>query len=341
MGVPHAERVVAAPRTSRQIPPARLLLVGAVVLLLLALPVFVSQVFYLHLLLLILLNAGLALSVNLPARTGYWSIGHAAFIGIGAYTSALATTRLGLPLPLALLLAAAASGVVATAVGRVVLRLRGVYFILVTFSLGEVVRLTFVNQRDTFGGSGGIKGLPTFSLEGVFGLTGQAATIVAFYYVALLVLLVEVALLWAIYRSTIGQALDAIRADSRLAESQGLDTLSYKVFALGLGGVMAGLGGALLVHYLQLVTPPMFNFERSLDLVVMNIVGGAGSMGGALIGALFITPLPELLRAAHAYERVLYGVVLIAVILALPGGLWGLVERAWRRTRRRGTWDVV
>lgn len=310
-------------------------------LLLLAVPIFVSQVFYLHLILLTLLNAGLALSVNLPARTGYWSMGQAAFVGIGAYTSALITTRLGMPLPLAFLLAAAVSGLAATLVGWVVLRLRGVYFILVTFSFGEVVRLTFVNQRDIFGGSGGIKGLATLSLEGVFGLTGQVATVLAFYYVALAVLLAEVLLVWAIYRSTIGQALDAIRADSRLAESQGLNTFTYKVFAFGLGGAMAGVGGALLVHYLQLVSPPMFSFDRSLDLAVMNIVGGAGSLGGALIGALFITPLPELLRAANAYERVLYGAVLIVVILVLPAGLWGVVERARRGTRKRTTWDVV
>lgn len=292
--------------------------------------------YYLHIAVLTLISASVATSLNLPIRTGYWPVGQAAFMAVGAYTSALLTTRVGLSLPIGLLAAGVMSGMLAWLFGRVTLRLVGTYFILATFAMGEVVRLTILNQGSVLGGSGGISGLTSMDyLSGAFGFTSAATRILSFYYVALLLLVITVVTVIVIYRSSVGRTFDAMRFNLKLAQAQGVNTVRYRIFAFTVSGVIAGFAGALLAHYIQLATPDMFTYVLSVDVVMMNIVGGTHRVLGPLLGAMLIAPLPELLRGVGtSYTQIGYGAVIIVIMLLWPGGLLQLWENLVGIVRR-------
>ena len=289
----------------------------------------VKAPYYLHIAVITLIYGSVAAGLNAPIRTGYWPVGQAAFMATGGYTSAILTTRLGWPLLTGVVAGAVVAGVVAMVFGRITLRLNGTYFVLATFAFGEVVRLTIVNQTSLLGGAGGIAGLPTLNLlPGFLGFTPTATSVLSYYYVALFLLSVTVLVLVLVYRSTVGQTFNAMRLNPKLTQAQGVNTVRYRIFAFTLSGIVAGAAGALLVHYLHLASPTMFTYVVSVDVLMMNIVGGTNGLLGPLLGAVLIAPLPEVLRGAGAsYAQLVYGVLIIAVMLLWPGGLLSLVQR--------------
>ncbi len=325
-------------------------LVGVVAVGLLALlyPIVVllsgrEGTYYLHVTILVLLYAGTAVGLNLPIKMGYLPVGQAAFMAIGAYTSALATRSLGVPIPVGFVLASLSAGLVALAFGRVVLRLRGTYFVLGTFAFGEVVRLIAVSQQSVLGGAEGISGLPTLTYApGILAFTPRQTREILFYYCALLLVVVACTVVWVTYRSSVGHILDALRMDLRLAESQGLNTVAFRLYAFVVSAMLAGPAGAMLVHYLAFVNPQMFTSVASVNLLMMNVIGGSSSMLGPLVGALLIAPLPEVLRGADAVvAQILYGGLIVAVMLAWPTGIVGALQAVlhrarWRRASRPG-----
>ena len=311
----------------------------ALVVALVVYPLVWADQFFLSVILNIYFAIILAVSLNLIMRAGMLSLAHAAFMGIGGYTSALTVMRLGFPFLAALLAAGLVAGALSLLFGRLLIRLRGVYFVLVTFSFGEVVRLFFVNVEHPFGGTTGVLSIPAPRVTFLPGVTVTFVSKESYYYLSLVFVLLTVFVIGRIYRSSIGEALACTREAEHLAESTGIDTFQCKMFALGVGGFFAGLAGSLYAHYFHYISPMSFTFMDAVNLIVINIVGGVGWIGGPILGALFLVPLPEFLRGFVEYQHVLYGLILILVVSFLPDGLWGVVSRlrlpagakAWRQ----------
>jgi branched-chain amino acid transport system permease protein len=314
-----AAEPVAAPRAGRWLWPG---LGGAVLLLW---PAVFPASFLLYIATLVLLYTIGAASLHLILRVGHLSLGHAAFMGLGGYTSALLTTRAGWPFVPAFLASALVPAAVALVVGPVVLRLRGVYFVLITFTLGEVVRLVFNDWQSLTGGADGIFRIPPPH--------PALADKRAYYYFALAMAALCVGVVARLLASQAGRYVDAIRESEPLAQSSGVPVLRFKVLVFVLACGLVGLQGSLLAHYIRFIAPGSFTFNESLNLLVMNVIGGMGSLRGPLIGAVFLTSLPEFLRGWVELQRVLYGIVLILVMLFVPGGL---IELGRRLAVRRG-----
>lgn len=269
-----------------------------------------------------------AASLHLIIRTGHISLGHAAFMGVGGYAAVLSVTLGGLSPWLGLVVGTAAAGALAAVIGPIVLRLTGKYFVLVTFLLGEIVRLVFVEWIAVTGGANGISGIPT--------LLPQAYGATAMYYVLLLFALACVGLCALLLRSELGRAIDAVREAPNVAEASGVPVLRLKVGVFVLGCAMVGLQGGLLGFYLHYIDPGSFSMATSLNLVVMNIIGGMYSLVGPLIGAVFLVVLPETLRGFVELQQVLFGVILIVVMASFTGGMVEIFGRLRRLSRRLG-----
>jgi branched-chain amino acid transport system permease protein len=295
-------------------------------LVLLALPLLTDSQFYVHLAVLICLNVVIVSGLSMLIRTGQLSLCHAAFVGVGAYVSVLASMRLGVPFLPAVALGVAASALLAFVLGAAILHLRGVYFVLITFAFGELVRLGLLEAAGLTGGANGIAGIPAASLFG-FVLDSKKA----FYCAAAPLAVAAVGFLWALFRTPRGHALDAVGQNPTLAEASGLSVRNHQLFAFAVGSAMAGLGGAFLARYVGYVSPESFNAQVSIAAIITLVVGGRNSVAGPLIGALIMTPLPELFRGAVQSQNIFYGVTLILILKFLPQGIAGLFA-----LRRRG-----
>ena len=255
-------------------------------------------------------NVLLALSIYLTLATGLLTVANAAFMGIGAYTAALLTTQLGMPLFGALVLGALLPGLVALAIGRPTLRLAGVYLAMATLAFGEVVRILILNAEGLTGGALGLNGIPQLT---------------QWFDVALAVALTIFALL-RLTRSRIGRTMEAICQDETATELMGLNVRAYKLLVFVLGGALAGLSGALNAHFTFFISPNEYGFERAVEILAMGVLGGTGSPWGAVIGGLLVTLLPELLRGLGHYRPLINGVILILIILYSPKGIWDLLR---------------
>lgn len=292
--------------------------VASVIVLLLLWPLaFRGSSFALTATTLVLLSAIGAASLNLVIRTGHISLAHAGFMGVAAYTCVLLEMKLGWPFLPAMLAGCAASALLAAVLGPVVLRLTGKYFVLVTFLLGEIIRLIFVEWTSLTGGSNGIQGLP--SIHPLFDSP------VGFYYLALAACVVCVGICWRLLQSEIGRSIDSVREAERVAECSGVPVIRLKVLVFIIACAIVGVQGALQAHFLKFIDPSAFNAEASLYMVVMNVIGGMYHVVGPLLGTVFMVALPEALRSYVELQRVIFGVILIVVMAALPGGIVGII----------------
>lgn len=265
----------------------------------------------------IVLSAIGATSLNLIIRTGHVSLAHAAFMGVAAYTCVLLQMRLDLPFWFAILAGCIASGLLALILGPIVLRLTGKYFVLVTFLVGEIIRMIFVEWQSLTGGSNGIQNIPP-GLDIMKTPTG-------FYYLSLGAAAICVGIAWRILASEIGRAMDSVREAEKLAECSGVPVIKLKITIFVIACTLVGVYGILLTYLLQFIDPSAFNMEASLNLVVMNVLGGMYYLLGPVLGSTFLAALPELLRSYVDLQRVIFGVILIVVMAALPGGIIGLM----------------
>lgn len=320
------------------IPKTKRYAVLALAAVLFFIPVLWADEFYLNIIISIYLHIILAVSLNMVIKTGKLSIAHAAFMGIGGYTSALGVLRLGFPYLLALPLSGLMGACIALLFGRLLLKLQGVYFVLVTFAFGEVVRLFFVNLVEPFGGPTGIINIPPPRITLLPGTAFTLLSKVSYYYLVLGVMLVTLFLIHRIYQSSIGKAMDCTRETEHLAEFTGIDTFQHKMFAFAAGGFFAGLAGSLFAHYYRFISPESFTFWESVNLIVINVVGGMGGIAGPILGSIFLVPLPEFLRGFVEYQRVLYGLILILTLWFMPTGMLGVLQGAldWTKARTAG-----
>jgi len=273
------------------------------------------------------LNGLLALSVYTTLSCGQLSLAQAAFMAIGAYASAILTFHTRVPFALNLAVATLLPALVAVPLGLPVLRLKGVFLAIATIGFGEVVRIFFVNL-DFTNGALGLTAVPQrTSIWMIYAALGAALFV-----------------LWRIRGSRAGYALEAIREDEPAARTMGIHAARYKLAMLALGASFAGLAGALEAHYTFMVAPGTYSFTRVVDMLVYAVVGGTSVFYGPVVGATFLTALPEVLRELSArvglapgpLRLFVNGAVLLLVILFLPEGISSLPRRvrAWLRSRR-------
>jgi len=251
-------------------------------------------------------NALLALSIYLTLSCGMLAMANAAFMGIGAYASALLTMNAGAPFPLALLGGMLAPAIVAYAIGKPTLRLSGVYLAMATLAFGEVVRIAILNSESWTGGALGLNGIP------------QATQ----WWHVLLAVVLSLFVLARMRASKIGRAFEAIKEDETAAGLMGIDVAAHKMLAFVLGAVIAGLAGTLNAHLTFFIGPNEFGFDRGVEILTMTILGGIGSFVGPAVGAVIVTLLPELLRGLKDYRLMANGLILVVIVLFLPRGLW-------------------
>ena len=273
--------------------------------------------YYLQIMILVGINIIMATSLNLiTGYTGQLSIGHAAFMSIGAYASALATLKLGFPFVISLLVGACVAALFGILIGMPTLKLKGDYLAIATLGFGEITRIVFLNLSIT-GGAVGLRGIPKETTL----LWVIAATLLTLF------------ILNRTLKSRVGRAFIAIREDETAAETMGINTTYYKVISFGVGAFFAGLGGGLFAHYFRFIHPNSFGFMRSIEQLCMVVLGGLGNMTGAVIGALLVTSIPEILRASAEYRLVFYGAILVIMMRVRPQGILG--ERVFAG---RGSW---
>ena len=300
-------------------PSARLLGGGALSLALLTAPWWLGSPYHVHVAIMAGIFTILALSLNLLlGYTGQLSLGHAGFFGIGAYTSALLALRLEWPFVAGFVCAVGLAAAAGYGIGRLALKLRGAYFVLVTISFAGVISLISVNWMELTNGPLGLPGVPPPSVGG-FVLRSKSAV----YYVVLACAVAAYVICHHIVRSRVGRALVALRENESLAESIGIDGTRYLVLAAVVSAGMAGGAGSLYAHYTRLVSPEVFLFGYTVTMVIMVVAGGKGTLAGPVVGALIFTALPELLREVTSWQwqMLLYGVLLILTLFFLPRGI--------------------
>ncbi len=244
---------------------------------------------------------------------GEFSLGHAGFVSVGAYTAAIVSNALagkGLSDLALLIMAVLAGGIVAGLAGMLVgipaLRLRGDYLAIVTMAFAEIIRVVFCNLEITGGGR---------TMSGILKLSTFGRT---FW-----IMVVCVTIMFLFVRSRFGRTVQAIREDYIAAEASGINVTFYKVMTFAISSFFAGVGGALYAHYMTAMIPTNFNFNYSAELLSEVIIGGTGSLTGSVIGAAFLSALPELMRQFSTYRMLGYSVVLVLVMLFRPGGIFG------------------
>jgi branched-chain amino acid transport system permease protein len=315
-------------------------------LILASIPFWVTNLYFLHILITTAIFIIAAMSLNLLLGfTGQLSLGHVAFFGIGAYASALSslgfevhlTDDLAIgtgpkPVWLAMLIGVLAAGLCGFAVGKIAFRVRGAYFVIVSISFAEVVRLVALNWVELTQGPMALNNIPSLALgiPGVFELSFVRKQ--AYFYVVLAAALVCYAIIRRHVNSQAGRAIIALRDNEPLAASVGIDVTSYLVLATVISAAMAGLAGALYAHYVRIVDPDIFLFTYTVTMVIMVITGGKGTLAGPVVGGAIFGVLPELLRSfaiAPELQWVLLGGIMILVVFLLPQGIVPAASSWW------------
>lgn len=269
------------------------------------------------------LYAILAMSLNLIAGVaGQISLGHIAFYGIGAYTSALLCVNFGISVWVGILAAFVVSMLFGLLIAIPTLKLSGGYLAILTMSFAEIIRLILLNWTSVTRGPMGILNIPKPSL---FGYTIKSSG--AFLYLVLAVAIIVYIGLHNLIHSRFGRNLQALRDDEISSESMGINVYRYKVIAFVISTGIAGVAGALFASYMEFIDPSSFISDESTVILSMVVLGGMGNMNGSIIAAALLTILPEALRSFSDYRMLVYGVVLVAMML-LKITDWAAVKRA-------------
>ena len=309
-------------------------------------PLWMGDLYVLHVLIITGIFIIAAMSLNLLlGYTGQLSLGHVAFFGIGAYTSSLVSlgfevhvlpnTVVALapkPVWLGMLCGILVAGLCGWVIGRVSFKVRGAYFVIVTVSFAEVVRLVALNWVELTQGPMALNNIPYLRLgvPGWFEISFLRKP--ANYYLVLVVGIVCYVLIRRLVQSRAGRAMIALRENEPLATSVGVDVTRFLVLATVVSAAMAGAAGAIYAHYVRIVDPDVFLFIYTVTMVIMVVTGGKGTLAGPVVGGIVFGLLPEILRAAQIkpeVQWVIYGVLMILVVYFLPQGIVPAVRNWW------------
>lgn len=250
-----------------------------------------------------LINIMLAVSLNLIVGfTGQLCLGHAGFMSIGAYLSAILTQKAELPFMVSIFIGA----IIAALIGYPTLRLTGDYFAITTLAFCEIIRIVIMNI-DFIGGARGLTGIPkktNFTIAFIFAV-------------------ITIVIIYNIIHSSQGRAMLSVRENEIAAESMGINAFKYKIMAFVIGAFFAGLAGGLYAHYMGYIQPTAFDFNKSIDYLTFVVFGGMGSLSGSVIATIILTFLPELLRGFQNFRMILYPLALIILMIFRPQGLLG------------------
>ena len=311
-------------------------------------PLWMGDLYVLHVLIMTGIFIIAAMSLNLLlGYTGQLSLGHVAFFGIGAYVSSL--TSLGFeahllpgvlvkmepkPVWLGMLCAIVIAGLSGWVIGRISFKVRGAYFVIVTVSFAEVIRLVALNWVELTQGPMALNNIPALRLGApeLFELSFLRKP--ANYYLVLVVAVLSYILIRRLVQSRAGRAMIALRENEPLATSVGVDVTKYLVLATMISAAMAGAAGAIYAHYVRIVDPDVFLFIYTVTMVIMVVTGGKGTLAGPVVGGLIFGLLPEVLRAAEIkpeVQWVIYGVLMVLIVYFLPEGIVPAVRNWWQR----------
>ena len=283
------------------------LVIYAVVQVLLTMGILDS--YYNNMLITMCINIMLAVSLHIVIGiTGQFSIGHAGFLAVGAYVSAIFTMNLGMPFPVAILAGAIGATIAGLIVGIPTLRLKGDYLAIATLGFAEIIRIVFLNTEYV----GGAAGMPvTYTMNWAYAFFGVVITIVVISNFT---------------NSRHGRACIAIREDEIAADAMGINITFYKVIAFAIGAFFAGVAGAMYAHNFYYLEPKTFGFLKSFDILIFVVLGGLGSLSGSVLAAIFLTIVSGYLADFPETRMIIYSLVLIIVMLYRPTGLMGTKE---------------
>lgn len=297
---------------------------GLLLALGIAFPFFLRTDYWRDLLVLAVIFAILTLSLDIIiSGMGQFSLGHQAFFAIGAYTSSLLSLRLGVAPFLSFLAAFASAALAGLLVGYIALRsTRGVYLAIVTLGFSVIMFVVVRYFKDFTGGSWGITDIPppVIAIPGLPEIVFKSEF--SYYYLALVFLIVTIYLISRWQRSRFGRAAAALRESEMLAKSTGVPAVRLYAMTFGLAAAIAGLSGALYAHYLHYVSPMLFGIFYLFKLLVMLFVGGVGTMGGPVLGAVIFTLVPEMFPTSEEVDFLIFGIILLITIVFMPQGIY-------------------
>lgn len=244
--------------------------------------------------------------------TGMFSLGHAGFMAVGAYTSALITKNFGIPIFIGITCGAVLAAIIGALLCYPTLKLRDDYFIIVTLGIGEAIKLIFLNAVSLTGGARGLSDIP------------KGSSFISVWVIVIITFII----LRSFINSKHGRNCIALREEELAAQSVGINPIRYKMIAIIISCLLCGCAGGFLAHYMHYLQPNMFSMVKSDELIIMVILGGQGSLTGTVLAGLLLLPLPEILRfgSAEQWRMVFYGLLVVIVILFRPAGLMGMKE---------------
>jgi len=301
----------------------------AVVAILALVPLFISNLYYIQILIFIGIYSILALSLNLlNGYVGLLSIGHAAFYGIGAYASAKLVMELGMPFPLAMLGAGITAGAFGYLIAKPTLKLTGIYMTLATLGFNMIFFLVLQNWMSFTNGPLGIMDIPPPS---IFGYVLESR--IQYYYLIFFLVLLTIGSMHRLLTCRFGRALVGIRENELAAEAMGVHTTRYKIQAFVLAAFYAGIAGSYYAHFVKYISPDSFYIYESFILLAMLAFGGQGNLIGPVVGAAVLIIIPEVFRFLQEYRMLVYGSVIIIMMLVRRQGLLGGKNYSLRLTR--------
>ncbi len=309
---------------------------GAFILFLFLIPLIIEEPYTLHIFIMIGMNIILACSLRLILNSGQLSLAHGGMMAIGAYTSALLVTKLGISSWAALFFSGVASSILALFVGFPFVRLKGIYFAIITIFLGQMIILTGEQWESLTGGSVGMLNIPRpdpIVIPGVLNMNFGSK--VDFYYFILVLTLVTLFILYGLENSRVALTWRSIQQADFLAESVGVNTAQFKVLAFSIGCFFAGLVGSFYSQYVRVVSPRTFDLSFAIYVMVYMVAGGMGRFSGPILGAFFLTGFVELFRILKEFQPFIFAGALVLIIFLLPEGLVGLPKRLRRLLKVR------
>lgn len=294
------------------------------------LPLFISNNYHLNLMIQVLINIIIVVGLNfITGLTGQMNLGTAGIFSMGAYTSSLLATKLGLN-PWLCLIAAIGMGIlIGIGLGYPSLRVSGVYLALTTIGFSEIVRILMTNLTGLTGGALGVTGIPSFS---VFGY--QLRSNKDFYYMYLVIAVVLIFTAYRIVNSKWGRSFLAVKDNPDAVEAGGVNIATIKILAFTLAAIYATVAGSLYSHYIGFINPSAYNLEFSINYVVMLVIGGIGSVPGNVLGAIVVTLVPEFLRFMENYYWLVFSIITLLFVIFLPNGIVSIGRLRKKKTKK-------
>ena len=288
-------------------------------------PLILRDEYLMHIGVLIMFSIMLATSLNLiVGYVGEFPLGHTAFLGIGAYTAALLSLRLGAPVYVTILAGGVMGGLFGLAIGAVTLRLRGPFFVIVTLCFAEVLRLIANNWISLTNGPMGMSGIAKPRWIESQGILGQKTS---FYYIGLVMAAFALHVAYRFVNSNMGRAAIAMRENRLVAQSVGIWPFYFGLVTFVIAAILCGFAGAFYAHYISFVGPEVFGFSFMVSMIIMVLVGGKGTLIGPVIGPIIIVVLEEYLRDLKELRLSIFGLVVMAIVVFRPEGLMGFLAR--------------